>query len=134
MNLAAVADTHAALWFLFGDIRLSEAAKLFMDGAASNGQRIAVSPISLVETIYLTEKNRILTGAFRDLKTALADPIHLFKEAAFTSEVAEAMLQIPRDRVPDMPDRIIAATAIHLGVPVLSRDGRIRSSQVPTIW
>lgn len=33
-----------------------------------------------------------------------------------------------------MPDRIIAATAIHFGVPVLSRDSRIRASNVRTIW
>jgi predicted nucleic acid-binding protein len=39
-----------------------------------------------------------------------------------------------RSEIPDMPDRIIAATAIHLGVPVLSRDGRIRASSVRTIW
>ena len=33
-----------------------------------------------------------------------------------------------------MPDRIIAATALHLGVPVISRDGKIRASTVATIW
>jgi len=33
-----------------------------------------------------------------------------------------------------MPDRIIATTALHLGVPLISRDGRIRLSSVPTIW
>jgi len=33
-----------------------------------------------------------------------------------------------------MPDRIVAATAVHFGVPVISRDGRIRASSVQTIW
>jgi PIN domain nuclease of toxin-antitoxin system len=33
-----------------------------------------------------------------------------------------------------MPDRIIAATALSLGVPVISRDGKIRTSAVETIW
>jgi len=36
--------------------------------------------------------------------------------------------------VPDMPDRIVAATGIHLGVPFISRDGRIRASSINTIW
>ena len=36
--------------------------------------------------------------------------------------------------VPDMPDRIIAATALHLRVPIISRDGKIRASQFETIW
>ncbi len=44
------------------------------------------------------------------------------------------MMAIPRDQVPDMPDRIIAATAAHLGVPLISRDGKIRASSVTTIW
>jgi hypothetical protein len=36
--------------------------------------------------------------------------------------------------VPDMPDRIAAATALHFGVPVISRDGRIRASSLQTVW
>jgi PIN domain nuclease of toxin-antitoxin system len=44
------------------------------------------------------------------------------------------MLQVSREAIPDMPDRIVAATAIHLAVPILSRDGRIRTSHIQTIW
>jgi PIN domain nuclease of toxin-antitoxin system len=33
-----------------------------------------------------------------------------------------------------MPDRVIAATALSLAVPVISRDGKIRDSQIETIW
>ena len=44
------------------------------------------------------------------------------------------MRQVSRDSVPDMPDRIVAATAVYLGVPVISRDGRIRASSIQTIW
>jgi predicted nucleic acid-binding protein len=33
-----------------------------------------------------------------------------------------------------MPDRIIAATALHLGLPLISRDRKIQLSSVPTIW
>ncbi len=44
------------------------------------------------------------------------------------------MKTIPRTVVPDMPDRIVAATGVYFGVPVFSRDGRIRASIVQTIW
>jgi PIN domain nuclease of toxin-antitoxin system len=44
------------------------------------------------------------------------------------------MLNVSRAEVPDMPDRIVAATDIHLGVSVISRDGNIRASSVNTIW
>ena len=33
-----------------------------------------------------------------------------------------------------MPDRIIAATALHLGLPLISRDRKIQLSSVNTIW
>jgi hypothetical protein len=44
------------------------------------------------------------------------------------------MKQIPRRDVPDLPDRVIAATALFFEVPVLSGDGDIRSSAILTIW
>ena len=44
------------------------------------------------------------------------------------------MRQIPRDEVPDMPDRITAATAVYMGIPVISRDGRIRGARIETVW
>jgi PIN domain nuclease of toxin-antitoxin system len=43
-------------------------------------------------------------------------------------------LTVPRATVPDMPDRIIAATALYLDLLLISRDGKIRLSSVATIW
>jgi hypothetical protein len=33
-----------------------------------------------------------------------------------------------------MPERIIAASALHLGLPVIRRDGAIQLSDIGTIW
>ena len=132
--IAGVADTHTAIWYLFNDDRLSLVAGDFIDRAAADGHRIEISSISIAEIVYLIEKGRIPANVYPELKAALADPEHVFKEAAFTSEVVEAMPQVPRDAIPDMPDRIVAATAVYFGVPVISRDGKIRTSFVQTIW
>jgi PIN domain nuclease of toxin-antitoxin system len=134
LKIAGVADTHVAVWYVFDDRRLSKKANAFIDGAESPAGRIAVSSISLAEIVYLVEKGRVPPQTYDEVKRALADPASALVEAPFTTDVVEAMRLVPRDAVPDMPDRIIAATAIHLGVPVISRDGRIRASSVETIW
>jgi PIN domain nuclease of toxin-antitoxin system len=51
-----------------------------------------------------------------------------------TAEIIEALIDVPRSDIPDMPDRIVAATAVYFGVPTISRDGRIRVSKVQTVW
>jgi PIN domain nuclease of toxin-antitoxin system len=132
--IAGVADTHTALWHLFDDARLSVRAGDFIDKAAAARRRIAVSSISLAEVVYLIEKNRLPPSVYDDLKRALGDPDHVLKEAPLTIEIVDALRQVPRVAVPDMPDRIVAATALYFGVPVISRDGRIRASNVHTVW
>jgi predicted nucleic acid-binding protein len=44
------------------------------------------------------------------------------------------MMEVSRQDLPDLPDRVIAATAKFHGVPVLSRDARMRASTIQTIW
>jgi PIN domain nuclease of toxin-antitoxin system len=132
--IVAVADTHAALWYLHKNPRLSVTARTFMDDAAQAGHEIALSPISLAEIVYLVEKSRLLVSAYEDLKAALADPEYVIEEAPFTAAIVEAMRQVPRAEVPDMPDRIVAATAVCLRVPVISRDRRIKSSNIQAVW
>ena len=132
--IAGVADTHAAIWHLFDDPQLSVAARKFIDDAAVARRKIALSPISLAEVVYLIEKNRLPMAAYTDLRKALNDPNHVLEEVPFTMEIVEAMQRVARNEVPDMPDRIVAATAVYRGVQVTSRDRRIRSADLHTVW
>jgi PIN domain nuclease of toxin-antitoxin system len=131
--IGGVADTHAGIWYLSSDPRLSATAKAFFDKAAQDRRKIALSTISLAEIIYLVEKNRLPASAFDDLKAALKNSSHVLQEAPFTGAVVEAMQKVAREAVPDMPDRIVSATAVFLGVPLISGDGRIRASNVQTV-
>ena len=97
--IAGVADTRAAVWYLFGDLRLSARAKDFIDQAAADRLTIEISPISLAEVLYLVENNRLPVPAFDDLRTALDNPKHVFKEAPFTRDVVKAMQQVSREDV-----------------------------------
>lgn len=132
--IAGVADTHTALWYLLKNPHLSAIARDFIDNAAAYGNDIVLSPISLAEIVYLVEKGRLRASAYEELTKSLDDPDFVLEEAPFTSDVVDKMRQVPRAEIPDMPDRIVAATALYLGVPVISRDGRIRGSNVQTVW
>jgi predicted nucleic acid-binding protein len=84
--------------------------------------------------VYLIERKRIPATALEDLLAAIGDPKNVLQQIAFDDVIAVNMRRVSRDQVPDLPDRIIAATAQFFGVPVLSRDGRIRAANIKTIW
>lgn len=95
---------------------------------------IFLASISLVEIHYLIEKGRVPATVLDRITDALTDPAAALELASLTFDIAQAVARIPRATVPDMPDRIIAATALHLGVPLVSRDRKIQASSIQTIW
>jgi len=50
-----------------------------------------------------------------------------------TLSISLAIAGIARPAVPDLPDRIIAATALHCRVPLVTRDKNIRACGSETI-
>ena len=132
--IVGIADTHAVIWYIFADLRLSVPAKRFIDEAFASGDHIGVSSISLIEIVYLIEKGRIAAESLSVIANLLEKFDSVFIEVPVDLRVARALSQVSAVEIPDMPDRIVAVTAIHLNVPVISRDGKIRVSNVSTIW
>ncbi len=130
---ALVADTHAVLWYVLDAPELSVAARERMEQAAQQGDPIFVPSISLVEIVYLVDKRRLPEALLDRIIDAIRDEEDVLALAPLDLRVVEALPSISREQVPDMPDRIIAATAIALGLPLISRDRRIAAS-VATIW
>ena len=130
----AVLDTHAALWYVTGDPRLSKSALESIESAISAGEPCLVPSICMVEATYLVEKNRIPQQSFRFLLSLLRDPSSGLRMSPLDFPVCEALARVSRDDVPDLPDRIIAATASAFDLPLVTRDGKIRSSGIRTIW
>ena len=77
--IVAIADTHAALWYLFSDPRLGRAASALIDATISDGNHIGVSAISVAEMVYLIEKGRIPATAWTEVQAASADPKAVLK-------------------------------------------------------
>ncbi len=132
---AVIADTHTIIWYLREPNRLSELALLSLDNAIKGGNLIHVSAISVIEVTFLVEKNRLPQVALERLITELSHPETGFNIIPIDLDIAESMQQIPRQLVPEMRDRIIAATALYLQLPLITRDLKIQSlSNIQTIW
>jgi PIN domain nuclease of toxin-antitoxin system len=132
--MSVVLDTHTVLWYLENSQELSAVARTTIEGTVRDARDVYVSAISLVETVYLIERRRLPLTALERLRSAVTDPDSGLFIAPVDAGVADALQNIPREVVPDMPDRIIAATALHLGLPLVTRDRRLQAAGIQTIW
>jgi predicted nucleic acid-binding protein len=65
----------------------------------------------------------------------LDDPTTAFRLAELSRRICDEVENIPRVNVPAMSDRIISATALHLNLPLVTKDSKIQSLQIiKTIW
>ena len=133
--MSVVADTHTIIWYLRSPEKLSTNAVTSLDNALNNGESIFISAISLVEMNYLVEKNRIPSSSLEQLLQLIDDPLVNLFVVPLDTQVAKAFTQIPREIVPEMGDRIIAATSLHLDLHLVTKDHKIRNlSNIQTIW
>src|SRR5438270_12866384 len=116
-----VTDTHALIWYLEDDPLLGSAASRAFDECDRSGITIYVPTICLVEIIYLQEKGRIAANLKSRFDAEIASGNTGLAVISLTEEVVTALQSIARADVPDMPDRIIAATALSLGLDLISR-------------
>ena len=114
-------DTHTLIWFMFGDGRLGEVAAESILGACRN-DFVLVSAITPWEIGLLVSKKRI--EIFRDVTEwilgVLATPgVRL---VPLEPEIAVASTRLPFEMHPDPADRILVATARHLGATLVTAD------------
>lgn len=123
-------DTHAFLWWLDGNRRLSDTARRAIEDAAND---IVVSAVSAWE---ITTKHRIgklprAEAVARDVAGAIAS--QGFEELAITVTDAERAGRLPGPHR-DPFDRILIAQALGHDVAVVSLDRAFDRYGVNRIW
>lgn len=131
---AVAVDTHTIVWYLNNDPRLSPPAYKALDEATVDGQIIHVPSICLLELTYLAEKGRIPEAARERLVRVLDHPATPCRLAPLDRRVADALELVSRNDVPDLPDRIVCATAVSFGCAVGDSRWQDPYFTGPTIW
>jgi len=121
-------DTHAWAWSLIGDSRLSEAALAAIDRA----EIVLVSPISFFEIAQ-----KVKRGQWPEMEPFVNHLGEVLTEQGGSVAPLEASISVDAAMMdwdhPDAIDRLIAATALYYGLPLVSADV-IFDGKVPRIW
>jgi PIN domain nuclease of toxin-antitoxin system len=126
-------DTHVVLWLKSDSARLSAKAKVTIEEARKHAEGLAISGITLLELAMLAKKGRIQLSI--SLESMLQEIEAQFVVLPISSRACARTLQLPAAYPKDPADRIIAATALVEGLPLLTADREIRRSKaLRTIW
>lgn len=134
MSDLAVADTHALVWYATGRWKkLGRDARRTLERADAGRATVFVPAISLVELLEAEHR-----GALSFPGGAVAWTASLASATSFF--VVDLSWEIVRRShelyaIPERGDRLIAATALHLDLPLLTRDPGIgRAAGVKVVW
>lgn len=128
---AVLLDTHIVHWWSAEPGRVSDAARAQLEAADD----LAVAAISWYELAWLARHERIVLNIpVRSWLEGLG--AHL-RTIGMTPAIADTATSLPASFPGDPADRQIYATAIELGLTLVTKDGVIREHDRPrslTVW
>ena len=129
-----VLDTHALVWYLSGDSRLSSTA-IDIISDPGDGVRLAIPTICLIEAWDLDRKGRQGAAPWNHIRQELRVKDILIRDLDLN------VISLMPNLWPDAHDMIIIATALDLqarygATTIISKDREMRCNQalVPCIW
>ena len=129
-----VVDTHVIIWDALRPELLSVNAQKALSQANEN-DGILLCEISLWEIAMLVKKGRLSLGASYQEFIRLVLLSKNYQLQGITPEIAELSTQLSEDINNDPADRIIAATSLVMGFPLITADTNLnRADSLTTIW
>lgn len=130
-----VLDTHALVWWVNGDARLSLTAKSAIEDALAGSGQVLVSAITAWEIAMLVERDRIALAMDLDEWLRSVESIEGVSMVPITPQVAVQSVTLPGEFHKDPADRMIVALAREQNAPVVTADEKIhRYPHVRWVW
>ena len=126
-----VVDTHALVWFLAGDRRLSLEARRVLRSAQADEVIVLVSTIVLAEVLYIAEKKRVPVD-FSELLSRMRGGGG-YQIVDFDLAVLLEMRNLPQAL--ELHDRALAATALVYDAALITKDRELQKLDRPlVVW
>jgi len=127
-----VTDTHSLVWHMTSDSKLSPKARGIFQKVDNFQDYIFIPCIVFFELLYLIEKKRIVVDF--DNFLAMVSSSKNYRVEPLCLPIIEKSRGIPRERVADPWDRLIAATSKYLDFPLITRDETLKEIGLEVIW
>jgi len=129
-----VLDTHAWIWFASKPEALSKKARKALD-AAVNDKNVLISSISVWEVALLVKNKRLKLSMDVLDWIAKSENLPFIQFIPVSNSIAVKSVNLPQPLHQDPADRIIIATALSTGAPLVTKDKKISDyAHVKTIW
>jgi len=119
-----VTDTQALVKFMMGQRVINDRSHQAFLSADNAESTIIIPAIVLMEVLYFFEKNRIDISLFQT-EDLLKSQNYQFEPLSL--EILKTASEITD--IPELHDRLIAATARYLDLPLITNDPVIRASE-----
>ena len=119
-----VTDTQALVKFMMGKKVINDASHQTYLSADEGKATIIIPAVVLMEVLYLFEKNRIQIGLLQT-EDLMESQNYRFEPLSF--EILKTASEI--DDIPELHDRLIAATAKYFDLPIITNDPVIKRSR-----
>lgn len=128
-------DTHAWVWWVTEDRRLSRRAAAAIQQAVDDGAGVSISAISVWEVAKKVEKKQLVLD--RPLRQWLEQATNApgLALAELTPAILVESCELPAPFHGDPADQMIVASARHYSSMLVTKDRNLRRyTHVPTLW
>jgi PIN domain nuclease of toxin-antitoxin system len=126
-----ITDTHALIWWFTDSPRLSSRASETFEECENGDNIIFIPSIVIAEALSIFDKKRV-SFDFKKLLKQINDSEH-FVIIPLDFPILPKMVDL-KD-IPELHDKIIASTAKHLNLPIITKDAILQGiPHIKTIW